>query len=183
MSLQECLDGEVYYCAARPRGLHLAALHGDLTELVTLSHDAKLSTSTSCHERDGGSQIRHAQAVRLQIPPRAAAGPFVGLALKLGLLGRESRDRASSRASTTSIAWNASCSKFYKAARRRQPSGLSRPVCFRRDRRLRARWRLPVHGRDSILDRVRELARGHTISWRASEKNTGPSTPGRQAFR
>jgi hypothetical protein len=97
MSLQECPRRRgVLLRAARPRGVHFAAIHEDLNKLVSLSHEAEAVRHRPARNDTSWSIARRAaQAVRFQSNPvhRATSEPFSsGLALKLGLLGRESRD-------------------------------------------------------------------------------------------
>ena len=79
MSVQECLDGEVYYFAQRDHADFISPrFMEDLAELVSLSHEAKLydidlhAMNVMVDRHDG-----HAQAVRLQPDSvhRAAAEP------------------------------------------------------------------------------------------------------------
>ena len=77
MSLQECLDGEVYYFAQRDHADFISPrFMEDLAELVIAEPRGEaLRHRPARHERHGRSQGRHAEAVRLQPDPvhRAAA--------------------------------------------------------------------------------------------------------------
>lgn len=96
MSLQELVDGEVYYFAHRDHADFISPkFMADLTEVVALSHEAKLY-DIDLHAMNVMVE-RHNGTPKLfdfnHIPfTERAQNPFVGLALKLGLLGRESRD-------------------------------------------------------------------------------------------
>ena len=96
MSLQELVDGEVYYFAHRDHADFISPrFMDDLTELVTLSHEAKLY-DIDLHAMNVMVD-RHKGTPKLfdfnQIPfTERPQNPFIGLALRLGLLGRESRD-------------------------------------------------------------------------------------------
>ena len=97
MSLQECLDGEVYYFAQRDHADFISPrFMEDLAELVSLSHAGEaLRHRPACHERDGGPARPARPSCSTSTRSRSPSGrriPFIGLALKLGLLGRESRD-------------------------------------------------------------------------------------------
>ena len=67
----------------------------DLTELVTLSHEAKLydidlhAMNVMVDRKAGGPKLFDFNQIPFTERPQ---NPFIGLALKLGLLGRESRD-------------------------------------------------------------------------------------------
>ncbi len=96
MSLQECLDGEVYYFAQRDHADFISPrFMDDLAELVTLSHEARLydidlhAMNVMVDRRAGGPKLFDFNQIPFTERPQ---NPFVGLALKLGLLGRESRD-------------------------------------------------------------------------------------------
>ena len=96
MSLQECLDGEVYYFAQREHADFISPrFMEDLAELVSLSHEAKLydidlhAMNVMVDRRAGGPKLFDFNQIPFTERPQ---NPFVGLALKLGLLGRESRD-------------------------------------------------------------------------------------------
>jgi ubiquinone/menaquinone biosynthesis C-methylase UbiE len=96
MSLQECLDGEVYYFAQREHADFISPrFMEDLAELVTLSHEAKLydidlhAMNVMVDRRAGGPKLFDFNQIPFTERPQ---NPFIGLALKLGLLGRESRD-------------------------------------------------------------------------------------------
>ncbi len=96
MSLQECLDGEVYYFAQRDHASFISPkFMDDLAELVNLSHAAELydidlhAMNVMVDRRAGGPKLFDFNQIPFTERPQ---NPFVGLALKLGLLGRESRD-------------------------------------------------------------------------------------------
>jgi len=96
MSLQECLDGEVYYFAQRERADYISPrFMDDLAELVTLSHQAKLydidlhAMNVMVDRRTGTPKLFDFNQIPFTERPQ---NPFVGFALKTGLLGRESRD-------------------------------------------------------------------------------------------
>jgi len=96
MSLQECVDGEVYYFAQRDHADFISPrFMEDLASVVSLSHEAKLY-DIDLHAMNVMVD-RHKGTPKLfdfnQIPfTERPQNPFVGLALKLGLLGRGSRD-------------------------------------------------------------------------------------------
>ena len=96
MSLQELVEGEVYYFAQRDHADFISPrFMSDLTELVTLSHEAQLY-DIDLHAMNVMVD-RHKGTPKLfdfnQIPfTERPQNPFIGLALKLGLLGLESRD-------------------------------------------------------------------------------------------
>jgi ubiquinone/menaquinone biosynthesis C-methylase UbiE len=96
MSLQECLDGEVYYFAQREHATFISPrFMDDLAELVSLSHQASLydidlhSMNVMVDRKAGTPKLFDFNQIPFTERPQ---NPFVGLALKLGLLGRESRD-------------------------------------------------------------------------------------------
>ncbi len=96
MSLQECLDGEVYYFAQRDHADFISPrFMQDLAELVSLSHEAQLydidlhAMNVMVDRRAGGPKLFDFNQIPFTERPQ---NPFVGLALKLGLLGRGSRD-------------------------------------------------------------------------------------------
>jgi ubiquinone/menaquinone biosynthesis C-methylase UbiE len=96
MSLQECLDGEVYYFAQRDHASFISPkFMDDLAELVNLSHEAHLydidlhAMNVMVDRRAGGPKLFDFNQIPFTERPQ---NPFIGLALKLGLLGRESRD-------------------------------------------------------------------------------------------
>jgi hypothetical protein len=96
MSLQECLDGEVYYFAQREHATFISPrFMDDLKELVTLSHEAKLydidlhAMNVMVDRQAGGPKLFDFNQIPFTERPQ---NPFIGLALKLGLLGKESRD-------------------------------------------------------------------------------------------
>lgn len=96
MSLQELVDGEVYYFARRDHADFISPRFMDeLSNLVARSHEAKLY--------DMDLHAMNVMVDRVKGTPKLfdfnlipfterAQNPFIGLALKLGLLGRESRD-------------------------------------------------------------------------------------------
>ena len=96
MSVQELVEGEVYYFAQRERAAFISPrFMDDLAELVSLSHEARLY-DIDLHAMNVMVD-RHKGTPKLfdfnQIPfTERPQNPFVGLALRLGLLGRESRD-------------------------------------------------------------------------------------------
>jgi SAM-dependent methyltransferase len=96
MSLQECLDGEVYYFAQRDHADFISPrFMDDLAELVNLSHEARLydidlhAMNVMVDRRAGGPKLFDFNQIPFTERPQ---NPFVSVALKLGLLGRESRD-------------------------------------------------------------------------------------------
>ena len=96
MSLQECLDGEVYYFAQRDHADFISPrFMDDLAELVSLSHQAKLydidlhAMNVMVDRRAGGPKLFDFNQIPFTERPQ---NPFIGFALKLGLLGKESRD-------------------------------------------------------------------------------------------
>ena len=96
MSLQECVEGEVYYFAQRDHADFISPrFMDDLAELVSLSHQAKLydidlhAMNVMVDRKAGGPKLFDFNQIPFTERPQ---NPFIGLALKLGLLGRESRD-------------------------------------------------------------------------------------------
>jgi ubiquinone/menaquinone biosynthesis C-methylase UbiE len=96
MSLQECLDGEVYYFAKRDRAPFISPRFiDDLAELVRLSHEARLydidlhAMNVMVDRQTGGPKLFDFNQIPFTERPQ---NPLVGLALKLGLLGKGSRD-------------------------------------------------------------------------------------------
>jgi hypothetical protein len=96
MSVQECVDGEVYYFAQRDHAEFISPrFMDDLTQLVTLSHEAKLydmdlhAMNVMVDREQGTPKLFDFNQIPFTERPQ---NPFIGLALKLGLLGRESRD-------------------------------------------------------------------------------------------
>ena len=96
MSLQECLDGEVYYFAKRERAPFISPRFiDDLAELVRLSHEARLydidlhAMNVMVDRQTGGPKLFDFNQIPFTERPQ---NPLVGLALKLGLLGKGSRD-------------------------------------------------------------------------------------------
>ena len=96
MSVQELVEGEVYYFAQREHADFISPrFMDDLADLVSLSHEARLY-DIDLHAMNVMVD-RHKGTPKLfdfnQIPfTERPQNPFVGLALRLGLLGRESRD-------------------------------------------------------------------------------------------
>jgi ubiquinone/menaquinone biosynthesis C-methylase UbiE len=96
MSLQECVEGEVYYFAQRDHADFISPrFMEDLANVVSLSHEAQLY-DIDLHAMNVMVD-RHKGTPKLfdfnQIPfTERPQNPFIGLALKLGLLGRGSRD-------------------------------------------------------------------------------------------
>jgi RIO-like serine/threonine protein kinase len=96
MSVQECVEGEVYYFAQREHADFISPrFMDDLAELVSLSHEAKLydidlhAMNVMVDRKAGGPKLFDFNQIPFTERPQ---NPFIGLALKLGLLGRESRD-------------------------------------------------------------------------------------------
>jgi ubiquinone/menaquinone biosynthesis C-methylase UbiE len=96
MSLQECVDGEVYYFAQRDHADFISPrFMEDLAQLVSLSHEAKLydidlhAMNVMVDRAKGTPKLFDFNQIPFTERPQ---NPFIGLALKLGLLGRESRD-------------------------------------------------------------------------------------------
>ena len=96
MLLQEHLDGEVYYFARRDSAPFISPrFKQDLAELVSLSHAAGLydidlhAMNVMVDRKAGGPKLFDFNQIPFTERPQ---NPFVGLALKSGLLGRESRD-------------------------------------------------------------------------------------------
>jgi ubiquinone/menaquinone biosynthesis C-methylase UbiE len=96
MSLQECLDGEVYYFAHRDHADFISPrFMDDLAELVSLSHAAKLydidlhAMNVMVDRAAGTPKLFDFNQIPFTERPQ---NPLVGLALKLGLLGKGSRD-------------------------------------------------------------------------------------------
>jgi ubiquinone/menaquinone biosynthesis C-methylase UbiE len=96
MSLQECLDGEVYYFAQREHATFISPrFMDDLADLVSLSHQARLydidlhAMNVMVDRKAGGPKLFDFNQIPFTERPQ---NPFIGLALKLGLLGKESRD-------------------------------------------------------------------------------------------
>ena len=96
MSLQECLDGEVYYFAKRERAPFISPRFiDDLAELVRLSHEARLydidlhAMNVMVDRQTGGPKLFDFNQIPFtERPPN----PLIGLAFRLGLLGKGSRD-------------------------------------------------------------------------------------------
>ncbi|MEJ0084694.1 MAG: methyltransferase domain-containing protein [Pseudomonadota bacterium] len=96
MSLQECLDGEVYYFAQRDHADFISPrFMQDLAELVNLSHEAKLydidlhAMNVMVDRKAGTPKLFDFNQIPFTERPQ---NPFIGFALKTGLLGRGSRD-------------------------------------------------------------------------------------------
>jgi ubiquinone/menaquinone biosynthesis C-methylase UbiE len=96
MSLQECLDGEVYYFAQRDHAAFISPkFMDDLAELVSLSHAADLydidlhAMNVMVDRQAGGPKLFDFNQIPFTERPQ---NPFVGFALRMGLLGRGSRD-------------------------------------------------------------------------------------------
>lgn len=96
MSLQECVDGEVYYFAQREQADFISPrFMEDLANLVKLSHEAKLydidlhAMNVMVDKRTGSPKLFDFNQIPFTERPQ---NPFVGFALKSGLLGKESRD-------------------------------------------------------------------------------------------
>ena len=125
MSLQECLDGEVYYFAQRDHADYISPrFMDDLAELVSLSHEAKLydidlhAMNVMVDRKTGGPKLFDFNQIPFTERPQ---NPFVGLALKLGLLGRESRDLRKLARFNNFDRVERKLLKFYKSA----PAGTS----------------------------------------------------------
>jgi ubiquinone/menaquinone biosynthesis C-methylase UbiE len=96
MSLQECLDGEVYYFAQRDHATFISPkFMDDLAELVNLSHAADLydidlhAMNVMVDRQAGGPKLFDFNQIPFTERPQ---NPLVGFALRTGLLGRGSRD-------------------------------------------------------------------------------------------
>jgi SAM-dependent methyltransferase len=96
LSLQELVDGEVYYFAQRDHADFISPrFMEDLAALVTLSHEASLydidlhAMNVMVDRSEGTPKLFDFNQIPFTERPQ---NPFIGLALKLGLLGRESRD-------------------------------------------------------------------------------------------
>lgn len=96
MSLQECLDGEVYYFAQKEHADFISPrFMDDLAELVSLSHAAKLydidlhAMNVMVDRRTGTPKLFDFNQIPFTERPQ---NPFIGFALKTGLLGKGSRD-------------------------------------------------------------------------------------------
>jgi hypothetical protein len=96
MTLQEFLDGEIYYFARRDNaGFISPRFKEELAELVRLSHAAQLydidlhAMNVMVDRRTGGPKLFDFNQIPFHERPQ---NPLVALALRLGLLGRESRD-------------------------------------------------------------------------------------------
>jgi SAM-dependent methyltransferase len=96
MTLQELVDGEVYYFAQRDHAAFISPRFMDeLTELVALSHQARLydidlhAMNVMVDRRTGSPKLFDFNQIPFNERPQ---NPLVKLALKLGLLGQQSRD-------------------------------------------------------------------------------------------
>jgi len=96
MSLQECLDGEVYYFAQRDHASFISPkFMDDLAELVSLSHAADLydidlhAMNVMVDRQAGGPKLFDFNQIPFTERPQ---NPLIGFALRMGLLGRGSRD-------------------------------------------------------------------------------------------
>lgn len=96
MSLQECLDGEVYYFAQRDHADFISPrFMQDLAELVKLSHEAQLydidlhAMNVMVDRKAGTPKLFDFNQIPFTERPQ---NPFIGFALNVGLLGRGSRD-------------------------------------------------------------------------------------------
>ena len=96
MSVQECVEGEVYYFAQRDHADFISPrFMEDLADIVSLSHEAQLydidlhAMNVMVDRQKGTPKLFDFNQIPFTERPQ---NPFVGLALKLGLLGRGSRD-------------------------------------------------------------------------------------------
>ena len=96
MSIQELVDGEVYYFARRDHaGFISPRFMEDLAELVSLSHEAELydidlhAMNVMVDRQSGSPKLFDFNQIPFTERPQ---NPLVALALRLGLLGRGSRD-------------------------------------------------------------------------------------------
>jgi hypothetical protein len=96
MSIQELVDGEVYYFAQRDHAEFISPrFMDDLAHLVSLSHEARLydidlhAMNVMVDRQQGTPKLFDFNQIPFTERPQ---NPFIGLALRLGLLGRESRD-------------------------------------------------------------------------------------------
>ncbi len=115
MSLQECLDGEVYYFAQREHATFISPrFMDDLAELVIAQPRGQaLRHRPARHERHGGPPGRRPEAVRLQPDSvhGAATEPVHRAGAQAGVVRQAVRATCASwRASTTSTGWSASSS-------------------------------------------------------------------------
>ena len=119
MSLQECLDGEVYYFAQRDHADFISPrFMDDLAELVTLSHEAKLY-DIDLHAMNVmvDRSRRHAEAVRFQPDSvhRAAAESVHRAGAQARVVRRANRATCASwRASTNFDRVERKLLKFYE---------------------------------------------------------------------
>lgn len=96
LSVQECVDGEVYYFAQRDGADFISPkFMDDLAEIVSLSHAAGLydidlhAMNVMVDRRTGTPRLFDFNQIPFTERPQ---NPAVGLALRLGLLARSSRD-------------------------------------------------------------------------------------------
>jgi ubiquinone/menaquinone biosynthesis C-methylase UbiE len=96
ISIQECVDGEIYYFAYKDRaGFISPRFMADLAELVNLSHAAELfdidlhAMNIMVDRKSGLPKLFDFNQIPFTERPQ---NPFIGWALRLGLLGRGSRD-------------------------------------------------------------------------------------------
>jgi ubiquinone/menaquinone biosynthesis C-methylase UbiE len=96
MSVQECVEGEVYYFAQRDHADFISPrFMEDLADIVSLSHEAQLydidlhAMNVMVDRQKGTPKLFDFNQIPFTERPQ---NPFIGLALKLGLLGRGSRD-------------------------------------------------------------------------------------------
>ena len=96
MSVQELVNGEVYYFAQRDRADFISPrFMDDLADLVNLSHEARLydidlhAMNVMVDREKGTPKLFDFNQIPFTERPQ---NPFIGLALKLGLLGKGSRD-------------------------------------------------------------------------------------------
>ena len=129
MSLQECLDGEVYYFAQREHADFISPrFMEDLAELVSLSHEAKLydidlhAMNVMVDRKAGAPKLFDFNQIPFTERPQ---NPFIGLALKLGLLGRESRDLRKLARFNNFDRVERKLLKFYEEQTRRDVASLS----------------------------------------------------------
>lgn len=96
MSVQELVNGEVFYFAQRDRADFISPrFMDDLADLVNLSHEARLydidlhAMNVMVDREKGTPKLFDFNQIPFTERPQ---NPFIGLALKLGLLGKGSRD-------------------------------------------------------------------------------------------
>lgn len=97
MSVQELLDGEVYYFARRDGSVAISPTYlEDLAEIIRLSHAARLydidlhAMNVMVDRHTGGPKLFDFNQIPFTERPQNV---LVSIALKTGLLGKESRDR------------------------------------------------------------------------------------------